>query len=339
MGCFPSVYAITETQQLVVQTFTTEQVVFGPQITLIAPFKTGVKQNGDSLNEKQYIHITNIKSGTNELVKGPGLIFMKPFERVEKAVQNAIALKPDEYIRILDSKTGEIRVERGEKLVFLLPFDQAFAEGVQKVIPVDATHACLIRDIVKGTLILITEPQMFVPSNTQEVEKRSQELVVLQDYEVYVLIDDKGNFVFRHGWQEEESSFFVPPYHTVLELTWTKTSFRKAFSEGSINAVTSVVEKEKVVKIDIRHRFMPYAFVVRTHDNVEIVLDIVIGWSISNVEKMISKSKDTKNDICLKTRSEIIEKVAQLTFSKFMQEVNTVVQDAVLQSNKSFLRI
>jgi len=151
-----------------------------------------------------------------------------------------------------------------------------------------------------------------------------------------VLIDNKGNFVFKHGWVDEESHFFVPPYHTVLELTWTKTSFRKAFSEGSINAVEAVMEEEKVVKVDVRHRFMPYAFVVRTHDNVEIVLDIVIGWSIANVEKMISKSKDTKNDICLKARSEIIEKVAQLTFRKFMQEVNTIVQDAVLQADKSF---
>jgi len=336
MGCFPSVYAITETQQLIVQTFTTEEVVFGPQITAIAPFKTGTKQEGFGLNEKQFIHISNIKTGTKDLVKGPGLIFMKPFERVEGGVKNAIALKPDEYIRILDTKTGEIRIERGEKLIFLLPFDEAFSEGVQKVVPVDATHACLIRDILKGTLILITEPQMFVPTNYQEIVKRSQELIVLKDYEVFVLIDNKGNFVFKHGWVDAESHFFVPPYHTFLELTWTKTSFRKAFSEGSVNSVEAVVEEEKVVKVDVRHRFMPYAFVVRTHDNVEIVLDIVIGWSIANVEKMISKSKDTKNDICLKARSEIIEKVAQLTFRKFMQEVNSIVQDAVLQADKSF---
>lgn len=77
-------------------------------------------------------------------------------------------------------------------------------------------------------------------------------------------------------------------------------------------------EEEVMEKIDVRHRYMPYAFVVRTHDNVEIVLDIVFGWQILNVEQMINKTKDTRNDICMKARSEIIEKVARLPFREFM---------------------
>eukprot|EP01119_Soliformovum_irregulare_P009565 TRINITY_DN229_c0_g1_i4.p1 TRINITY_DN229_c0_g1~~TRINITY_DN229_c0_g1_i4.p1 ORF type:complete len:251 (-),score=109.82 TRINITY_DN229_c0_g1_i4:189-941(-) len=81
---------------------------------------------------------------------------------------------------------------------------------------------------------------------------------------------------------------------------------------------------------------MLYAFVVRTHDNVEIVLDIVFGWLITDVEKMINKTKDTTNDICLKARSAIIEKVARQPFREFMAEVNSVVEDAVLQADKTF---
>jgi len=51
---------------------------------------------------------------------------------------------------------------------------------------------------------------------------------------------------------------------------------------------------------------------------------------------MINKTKDTKNDICLKARSEIIEKVAKLPFRTFMQEVNAVVENAVLQADAKF---
>jgi hypothetical protein len=98
----------------------------------------------------------------------------------------------------------------------------------------------------------------------------------------------------------------------------------------------SVTDEEKITRIDVRHRFMPYAFVVRTHDNVEIVLDIVFGWQIIDVEKMINKTKDTKNDICMMARSEIIEKVAKLNFRTFMQEVNAVVENAVLKADTSF---
>ena len=57
---------------------------------------------------------------------------------------------------------------------------------------------------------------------------------------------------------------------------------------------------------------------------------------ITDVEKMINKTKDTKNDICLKSRSEIIEKVAKLPFRTFMQEVNAVVENAVLLGDSSF---
>jgi len=100
--------------------------------------------------------------------------------------------------------------------------------------------------------------------------------------------------------------------------------------------VENVTDEEKFDRIDVRHRFMGYAFVVRTHDNVEIILDIVFGWQIVNVEKMINKTKDTKNDICLKARSEIIEKVAKQPFRQFMGEVNAVVENAVLQADSSF---
>jgi len=254
------------------------------------------------------------------------------FERTDDTPQEAVALKPDEYIKIVDRKTGDIRVEKGENLIFLVPFEEIMDAGVQKMVVVDDTHACLVRDIKSGLTTLITEPQMFVPSKIQEIVE-SQDLIVLKEFEVMVLVDPKGNFVFRHGWIPDEAAFFIPPYHSILKHKWSKTSFRKALAEGKVEAV---VQEETFNRVDIRHRFMPYAFVVRTHDNVEIVLDIVLGWEIQSAEKMIAKTKNTTNDVCLKARSEIIEKVAQMPFRDFMQEVNSVVRNAVLKDDQTF---
>jgi len=173
---------------------------------------------------------------------------------------------------------------------------------------------------------------MFVPSEIQEVIS-AQDLIVLKEYEVMVLVDPVGRFVFNHGWIQKEASFFVPPYNKILKLRWTKSSVRKALAEGKMETVT---DQEDCDRIDVRHRFMSYAFVVRTHDNVEIILDIVFGWQVVNVEKMMNKTKDTTNDICLKARSEIIEKVARHPFRTFMTEVNAVVENAVLQADSSF---
>jgi hypothetical protein len=64
---------------------------------------------------------------------------------------------------------------------------------------VDRTHACLIRDIKTGIQTLVTEPQMFVPSAIEQIISR-QDLIVLKEYEVMVLVDPQGRFVFKHGW-------------------------------------------------------------------------------------------------------------------------------------------
>jgi hypothetical protein len=131
-----------------------------------------------------------------KLVKGPGLYFLKPFERLTaNGIQDAIALKPQEYVKLLNKKTGAIRIQRGEALVFLAPYEVA-EEGVKEMVVVDETHACLIRDIRTGKQQLIIEPQMFAPSEYQEIVVSQQNLVVLKEYEVIVLVDKQVFFFF-----------------------------------------------------------------------------------------------------------------------------------------------
>jgi len=328
-------YSVSETEQLWIQTLTGEEILNGPVVcTCFGPLKTVQKRSATTLTTKQYMHIKNVKNGNINLQKGPGMIFMHPYERIDLAPRDGISLKPNEYIKIVNNRNGQIRVERGEKIEYLEPFEELMDGGVKKVHPVDETHAILVRDIRNGSQTLITEPQMFVPSENQEV-LASQDLFVLKEFEVVALIDPKGNFIFKHGWVKQEASFFVPPFYKVLEHSWSRTSVRKSLAEGQgKNTLESYTDEETFHRIDMRHRFMPYTFVARTHDNVEIITDIVFGWQIKDVERMINKTKDTTNDICLIARSEIIEKVAKLSFREFMHEVNAVVENAVLQADK-----
>jgi len=124
MGCFCSCYNISETEQVLIQTLTTEEIQNGPSAFFcLGCLKSGKKVQASLMNEKQFIHKKNIKDGSLTLVKGPGLHFVKPYERVVNGIQDAISLKPDQYVKIVNQKSGDIRVERGEKLVFLVPFE------------------------------------------------------------------------------------------------------------------------------------------------------------------------------------------------------------------------
>jgi len=135
--------------------------------------------------------------------------------------------------------------------------------------------------------------------------------------------------VFKHGWIKPEASFFLPPFHTIFEHQWSRTCIRQ-----KAKSLEHYTEEETFERIDMRHRFMTYSFVARTHDNVEIIIDIVFGWQIQDVERMVNKTKNATDDICLIARSEIIEQVAKQPFRKFMQEVNAVVENAVLQADR-----
>jgi hypothetical protein len=102
------------------------------------------------------------------------------------------------------------------------------------MVVVDKTHACLIRDIKTGNQHLITEPQMFVPSNIEEIIA-TQSLVVLKEYEVMVLVDPNGMFVFKHGWMKGEGKKIAKSF------SHSSGVFRSSFPYGSR---TSLVKEQ-----------------------------------------------------------------------------------------------
>lgn len=93
---------------------------------------------------------------------------------------------------------------------------------------------------------------------------------------------------------------------------------------------------KKMTVFDSRPWYMNYEFVVRTSDNVELLLSISFFWSLENIAFMIRNTDDAPGDICHHARSEIIQAVSKVTLKQFMENFNFIVHETILESNDPF---
>merc|ERR1712072_825358 len=126
--------------------------------------------------------------------------------------------------------------------------------------------------------------------------------------------------------QDGGVSFFLPPYCKLVELVWS-SGVRKEKKNG---------KGKKMTVFDSRPWYMNYEFVVRTHDNVELLLSISFFWSLENIAFMIRNTDDAPGDICHHARSEIIQAVSKVTLDDFMHRFNELVTATILESGDSF---
>src|SRR5690606_17787565 len=114
---------------------------------------------------------------------------------------------------------------------------------------------------------------MFFPSPTQEVVN-VQKKIRLEQHECMVIVDKDGKYVYHRG-NNETRSFFVPPYCHILEQTW------------SVDLQKSKSEVMKVSRFDLRPQYMDFEFLIRTRDNVEILIDLNFYWQIIDLPRMV----------------------------------------------------
>jgi hypothetical protein len=315
----PWIYFLQQDQQLLVQGFTRRSVVNGSGVYLAKPFEHIQRRKGITLGPTDYLRVKDTITGEIHNEFGPKLYFLEANESIDERLE-AIPLKQNQYIRLLDTRTGAIRVERGENSVYLAPTEQIL-QHVQDGVNIDQATAVVVRDIESGQLDLITEPQVFIPAANQEIA-HIYERIRLEDHETVVIKDQTGKYIFRRG-TDPERSFFLEPYSELVEFWW---------STG--------LHKDKraleITHIDSRPKFMWYEFEARTQDNVELVLGITFFWQIVDVEAMIQCTDDTPGDICSHARSAIIQSVSQVTLETFLSAFNTVVRQAVLETEDAF---
>ena len=315
----PWIYFLKEDEQLLIESFTRRWVVNGPKIYFALPLERVRRRKALTLCPTEYLLVRDSLTGDLRNEFGPCLYFPKvsddPVER-----RKLTTLKPNEYIRLIDDRSGEMRVEKGEQSIYLRPTERIHSP-VSEGINIDEHTAVVVLDTLSGQRELITEPQVFIPSPTQEIiGVRSR--IRLEDHETVVIKDRQGRYIFRRG-SADERSFFLDPYSDLVTFTW---------SAGLHKDKRSL----QITHIDARPKFMWYEFEARTQDNVELALGITFFWQIVDVEAMVKSTDDTPGDVCSHARSAIIQAVSQVPLETFLQSFNAIVRQAVLESDNAF---
>merc|ERR1712165_640295 len=226
--------------------------------------------------------------------------------------KQAMDLKIYEYIKIQNKKTGEVRTERGEKLVFLGPFEEYVGATKQTAVEVDEETAVLVRNKRTGQQYLVTEKMLFVPSEDEEVAE-VRKLIKLADYEACIVRDKSGKDKIFFGSNEDERSFFLPPYSQLVELLWSRGRRRER-------------RDLRIKKLDLRPMFMSFEFNCRTNDNVELILEGSFFWEVFDLQAMMKFTNDTTGDVCNHARSRFIELVSRVTLQEFMTKFNVIAK-------------
>jgi hypothetical protein len=268
-----------------------------------------------SLKANEYIRFIDNQTGKIRVVKGEqGCVVPGPDEEFLDVggKKQALDLKIYEYVKIQNKKTGEVRTERGEKLVFLGPFEELVGKKKELAIEVDEETAVLVRNKRSGQQYLMTDKMLFVPSHDEEVAE-VRHLIKLADYEACIVSDKTGKNIFYFGSNEDQRSFFLPPYSQLVELLWSRGRRRER-------------RDLRIQKLDLRPMFMSFEFNCRTNDNVELVLEGSFFWEVEDLRSMMKFTNDTTGDICNHARSRFIELVSKVTLQEFMTQFNIIAK-------------
>jgi hypothetical protein len=299
------------------------------------------------LKKYEYVRLIDNTTGTVRIARGEAKVFPGPDEELlDEDKMTALDLKVNEYVKVLDQSTGNIRVVTGQKAsepVILGAHDKYLDGGRHKAIEVDDDHAVLVRNKQTGQLRLVTERQLFFPGEHDAIEN-VQELIKLADHEAMILKDAEGKFHYKYGSKAQKAarrgvddvvvcdeisdegdgpcSFFLPPYHSIVQLCWSRGR-RREKRDLYIN------------RFDCRAQYMSFEFNCRTKDNVELVLEGTFFWEVVDLPLMVQKTGDASGDLCNHARSQFIKQVAQVTLQEFMDDLNRI-SNAVYKEDAPF---
>ncbi|CAF0746281.1 unnamed protein product, partial [Rotaria sordida] len=314
-----SMLNLSSTQYIIVTDKLTgvKRVECGPQLFCPKPYdEIGEIKNLYNLSSTEYLLVTDQSTGERITVTGPKLFLPKAYDQISP-IYNYVVLNHTQYCRIIDSRTGVMRIEKGPKTFALGPYEALLRSEDQTIfdiINIDTENAVLVKNLDTGLDELITTPQKFIPSFTQKFME-IRKLVKLAPYENMVLIDKDGQHILKNGVKDK--SFFIYPYQQVYKQNWSNDLKKDHRSTVQVD------------RFDTRNQYMDYEFLVRTADNVEIILDVSIFWQITDLYKLVLVTQDPPEDICNHTRSEILSQVSKYNMKEFMGLPNSKLIDSV----------
>jgi len=162
---------------------------------------------------------------------------------------------------------------------------------------------------------------MWTPSPYEHfVEKRP--LIRVMANEAVVVRDYEGRLTVYDGTDGGAgTAFFLQARSQIVTMTWSQ--YGMPGKDGK-----SIVSQSTMNKIDMRIQRTFYSYVVRTNDNVELMLMGTIFWRVANVTRMILGTSDPSGDVWHHCRSSFMQAVSNTSFDTFMGSFNSLAKDA-----------
>ena len=317
-------------EQVLLKGLSTLTVRNGPGLKMYPPLVTRVtKRKGTTLDERQYVVVTNTLTGARRVEKGPQLFFAGPHDEFDD-VQAAYELQNHQYIKLLDSSTGATRVERGEKIVFPTAYEEPLdGVAVRDAVDLDEETAVLVRSKESGQQRLVGDLSLFVPGALEEILE-VRKLIRVDPKEVAIVRDNHGALKFYDGSAGEGkgTAFFLPPYCELVTMYWTSATAPDDLANNVINNEGVPKFKVPVTKIPLRSEYAKFSYSVFTSDNVPLKLEGTFFWQIVDVPKMFGRTADPKGDVWHHTRAALIQAVSRVTLKEFQDKFNEIVRGA-----------
>merc|ERR1712072_1640596 len=186
---------------------------------------------------------------------------------------------------------------------------------------IDKDHVVLVLNQATGQQRLVKVEGMWTPAPYEHfVEKRS--LVRVLANEAVIVRDYEGSLTVYDGTDGGAgTAFFLPARSQIVSMT--RSVYGMPGSNGKSNVTHAVMHK-----IDMRIQRTFYSYVVRTNDNVELMLMGTIFRRVGNVTRMILGTSDPSGDVWHHCRSSFMQAVSNTSFDSFMGSFNSLAKDA-----------
>jgi DNA-binding transcriptional regulator YiaG len=281
------------------------------------------------LKQQEYAVVKNNKNGTYRHSQGPQLLHLEAYEELVR-VALKVVLHKFEYIRLVDELTGFERVVEGPIVLVPEPTEMSVTSGkeskvhqemVQHAVLIDMDHAVLVLNQATGKQQLVTAQGMWIPAPYEHlVEKRP--LIRVMANEAVIVRDYEGRFTVHDGTAGGAgTAFFLPARSQIVSMTWSV--YGMPDGDGNSKIIRAPMEK-----IDMRIQRTFFSYIVRTNDNVQLMLMGTIFWRVENVTRMILGTSDPSGDVWHHCRSSFMQAVSNTSFDSFMGTFNSLAKDA-----------
>jgi hypothetical protein len=281
------------------------------------------------LKQQEYAVVKNNRDGSFRHAQGPTLLHLEAYDELVR-VAFKVVLHKFEYIRLVDELTGIERVLEGPQVLVPEPTEVSMNgdshnkihhEMVQHSVLIDKDHAVLVLNQITGQQRLVTTEGMWTPDPYEHfVEKRP--LIRVMANEAVIVRDYEGRLTIHDGTAGGAgTAFFLPARNQIVDMAWSVYGIPD--SEGK-----SIASHETKSKIDMRIQRTFFSYIVRTNDNVELLLIGTIFWRVANVTKMILGTSDPSADVWHHCRSSFMQAVSNTAFDSFMGSFNSLAKDA-----------